>query len=334
VSVAQQRDPREEATEPDKLELLARLKSYEGRLVGPAQVAPDAVNLPMVRHWCEAIGDTLPVYLDAEAAASSVHGGLVAPPTMLQAWTMRGFARRSTEPTLQDELLRLLDSAGFTSVVATNSEQHYDRYLRPGDQITQSTTISEVSDEKETGLGVGHFITSRIEFHDQQGERVAWMNWRLLKFRPRPKVVEPPARTREEGGSRPLRPRPAVTQDTAFWFEGAREGRLLIQRCASCGELRHPPMPACPHCRSFDWDTLEATGRGTLYSVVTIHHPEVPAFDYPLVVGLVELEEGTRLVADIVGVAPGEMHIGMPLQAEMVAVDDDLTLPRFRPVPA
>jgi uncharacterized OB-fold protein len=130
---------------------------------------------------------------------------------------------------------------------------------------------------------------------------------------------------------RPLRPRPALTQDNAFFFAGARQGRLLIQRCGSCGTLRHPPRPACVVCRSFEWDTVEATGRGTVYSYVVVHHPQVPAFDYPLPIAVVELEEGTRLVADLVGVATQDVTIGMPVVVDFVAVDEELTLPMFRP---
>ena len=77
---------------------------------------------------------------------------------------------------------------------------------------------------------------------------------------------------------------------------------------------------------------MECSGRGSLYSYVVVHHPQVPAFDYPLVIGLVELEEGTRLVADLIEVAPEVVHIGMALEAELVAVDEELTLPMFRPV--
>jgi uncharacterized OB-fold protein len=130
---------------------------------------------------------------------------------------------------------------------------------------------------------------------------------------------------------RPLRPRPALTEDNTFFFEGAKKSTLLIQRCASCGTLRHPPRPACAVCRSFEWDTVVASGRGTVYSYVVVHHPQVPAFDYPLPIAVVELEEGTRLVADLVGVAPDAVRIGMPVAVEFVAVDDELTLPLFRP---
>jgi 3-oxo-4,17-pregnadiene-20-carboxyl-CoA hydratase alpha subunit len=147
------------------------------------------------------------------------------------------------------------------------------------------------------------------------------MKFRILKFRPR-----------EQSAPKPLRPRPAVTMDSAFWFDGAKAGKLLIQRCASCGRLRHPPGPACPACLSYEWDTVEASGRGTVHSYVVNHYPQVPAFDYPLPIGLIELDEGTRLVADLVDVAPEDITVGMPVEATFVAVDDELTLPMFRPV--
>jgi uncharacterized protein len=131
--------------------------------------------------------------------------------------------------------------------------------------------------------------------------------------------------------ARPPRPRPARTLDNSFWFDGAQEHRLLIQRCASCGTLRHPPLPACGVCGSFEWDTVESSGRGTLYSFVVVHYPQVPAFEYPLPIGLVELEEGTRVVANLQGVEPSDVRIGMALRAEFIDCDDDLSLPVFVP---
>jgi uncharacterized OB-fold protein len=135
----------------------------------------------------------------------------------------------------------------------------------------------------------------------------------------------------EDTATRPLRPRPALTEDNAFFFEGTRQQKLLIQRCRSCAVLRHPPRPACAVCRSFDWDTVESSGRGRVYSYVVVHHPQVPAFDYPLPIAVVELDEGTRLVADLVGVDSDDVRIDMPVTVEFVAVDDELTLPMFRP---
>ena len=330
-----------------------RLQSFVGLSTGPTHRAPDPVNLPMIRHWIEAMGDRNPVYVDEEAARAAGFAGIIAPPTMLQAWIMRGLrtsqeadearARGVETPgSPNDQLMAVLDEAGFTSVVATNCDQHYERPLVPGDRLEATSTIDAVSGEKKTGLGVGHFITTRLEFTDQDDQVVATMLFRILKFRPRP-----PAGSREAAAApgtqstlqappaeRPKRPRPALTQDNSFFFEGARQHKLLIQRCAECGTLRHPPRPSCANCRSFDWDTVTASGRGTIYSYVVNHYPKVPAFDYPLVVALVELEEGTRLVANVSGITPDTVAIGTAVQVGFEAFDDVLTLPVFRPVVA
>jgi uncharacterized OB-fold protein/acyl dehydratase len=308
-------------------DLLPRLQEYEGRTVGPAFTGFDAVNKPMIRHWCDAMGDTLAIYTDEAAAEASVHGGIIAPPTMLQTWQMWGFRPRpTTGGSEQDNLLRLLDAHGFTSVVATNCEQEYVQDLRPGDEVTVTSTIDSVSEEKHTGLGIGHFVTTKQTYTGRDGSVVATMLFRILKFKPGTGKGAAPARA-----ERPLRPRPALTKDNAWWFEGARAHRLLIQRCSACGVLRHPPRPMCDRCGSLDWDTVEAGGSGTVYSFVVNHYPQVPAFDYPLAVGLIELEEGTRLVADLVDVAPDTVRIGMPVEVEWLDLDPDLTLPAFKP---
>lgn len=331
-------------------DLDARLAAFAGQVAGPPVRAQDPVNQAMIRHWVEAMGDTNPVYVDADAARQAGFAGVVAPPTMLQAWIMHGLratqeleaARaegRARDASPYAELTRLLDGAGYTSVVATNCDQHYERPLVLGDDLTSTQFIESVSPEKATGLGVGRFLTTRLEFTDQSGKLVATMRFRILKFRPRAKegadgapaggAAGTPAE--ETGAPRPKRPRPALTQDNRFFFEGAKEGKLLIQRCATCGTLRHPPRPACWNCRSFEWDTVEASGRGTIYSFVVNHHPQVPAFDYPLVVALVELEEGTRLVANVGGISRDTVAIGMPVVARLEAFDDELSLPVFYP---
>jgi uncharacterized OB-fold protein/acyl dehydratase len=326
----------------DETSLDDRLQSFVGLSSGAVHRGPDAVNLPMIRHWVEAMGDHNPVYVDDQAARDAGFPGVIAPPTMLQAWIMRGLrasqvsdkARAGGEAgadSPSDRLMATLDAAGFTSVVATNCDQHYVRSLVPGDLLEVSSVIDSVSSEKATGLGLGHFITTRLEFTDQNGESVATMLFRILRFKPRPKNAEPLPAT--EPATRPKRPRPALTHDNRFFFEGAKEHKLLIQRCSNCGTLRHPPRPSCANCQSFEWDTVTASGRGTIYSFVVNHYPQVPAFDYPLVVALVELEEGTRLVANVGDITPDTVAIGMPVIAGFEAFDDDLTLPVFRPVP-
>jgi acyl dehydratase len=183
-----------EAVEGD--ENLARLKAYEGRSVGVPTEGPDAVNQAMIRHWVEAMGDENPVYTDEEAARAHGFPGVIAPPTMLQSWIMRGYkataalavdraaGRRSEGSNPADELMAVLDEGGFTSVVATNCEQEYSRPVVLGDRLSVSSSIESVSDEKHTALGIGHFVTTLLTFTDQDGATVADMRFRILKFRP------------------------------------------------------------------------------------------------------------------------------------------------------
>jgi len=271
------------------------------------------------------------VYTDPEFAKCSSFGGIVAPPTMLQAWTMRGLRPGAGSDQLpegpQARLFELLGEAGFTSVVATDCRQEYHRYLRPGDLLEVTMEIESVSPEKQTALGSGHFITQRLIYHDQTGEPVATMRFRMLKFRPRQKRPGAPA---ADAAPR-RRPRPGITHDSRFFWEGLERGQLLIQRCADCGKLRHPPGPMCPACRSLEWKTHQASGRGSVYSYAVAHHPPIPPFAYPNVIALVELEEGTRLVANLVGVEREAIEIGMPVVCEIVEVEDGYRLPRFRP---
>ena len=332
----------------------AELAALVGQAAGAPNLAPDAVNVPMIRHWVEAMGDHNPVYVSDEAARAAGYDEMIAPPTMLQAWIMRGLrasllieeARASASAGEQESgpnerMMSLLDEEGLTSVVATNCEQKYGRPLVVGDRLLVRSVIESISDPKRTGLGTGRFLTTRLDYvavpdadvpvwvSDDEiralydaGEPVATMRFRILKYLPPEK---------KQAVARPPRPRPAITQDNAFWFEGARAHQLLIQHCTSCGTLRHPPLPACGHCGSLDWDTVESSGRGTLYSYVVVHYPQVPSFEYPLPIGLIELEEGTRLVANLDGMEPDAISIGMPLRARFVDFDEELSLPVFVP---
>ena len=320
-----------------------KLQAFVGQVSGPPSRGAHPVNEPMISHWVEAMGDHNPVYVDDEAAKAAGFPGVIAPPTMLQAWIMRGLrasllsdaareAGTAVADAPSDQVMALLDEAGFTSVVATNCDQHYERPLVPGDHLEVSSVIDSISGEKKTGLGVGHFITNRLEYRDQTGELVATMKFRILKFKPGTGATKPAAAAEADAApARPLRPRPAITQDNAFFFEGAKQHKLLIQKCSACGTLRHPPRPSCAVCRSFDWEPLEASGKGTIYSFVVNHYPQVPAFDYPLVVALVELEEGTRLIANVSGITPETAAIGTAVEVGFEDFDEDLSLPVFHP---
>ncbi|MFI1164809.1 bifunctional MaoC family dehydratase N-terminal/OB-fold nucleic acid binding domain-containing protein [Streptomyces sp. NPDC020801] len=293
-------------------ELGARLKQFEGRAAAVAGTGKDPVNAPMIRHWCEAMGDTNPAYTGPDA---------IAPPTMLQVWTMGGLSGHAGRTDAYGELLALLDAAGCTSVVATDCEQEYLRPLRPGDRVTFDAVIESVSDRKTTRLGTGYFVTTRMNVR-AGAELAGTHRFRILKYAP--------ARKRPAEGRRP---RPVVNRDNAGFWEGVARHRLLIQRCTGCGTLRHPWLPGCNACGCLEWDTVEASGEGTVHSYVVMHHPPFPAFDPPYAVGLIELAEGVRMVSNVVGVPYDKVRIGLPVRVEFRRYEDDggaLVLPVFR----
>lgn len=299
-----------------------RLKAYEGRSAAVARAGKDPVNTPMIRHWCEAMGDTNPAYEGPDA---------IAPPTMLQAWTMAGLSGHRGRAHAYEELLALLDEAGYTSVVATDCEQEYARPLRPGDEITFDSVIESVSERKTTKLGTGYFVTTRMDV--RVGTELAGTHrFRILKYTPTGRTRQPDPRKQPSPGHphpRP-RPRPVVNRDNAGFWEGVQRRSLLIQRCTGCGTLRHPWLPGCNACGGLDWDTVEASGEGSVYSYVVMHHPPFPAFDPPYAVALVELAEGVRLISNVVGVPYDEVRIGMPVRLEFRSYNEELVLPVFR----
>ncbi|KUO19836.1 bifunctional MaoC family dehydratase N-terminal/OB-fold nucleic acid binding domain-containing protein [Streptomyces dysideae] len=287
------------------------LKAYEGRPSAVSGVGRDPVNAPMIRHWCEAMGDTNPAYAGPDA---------IAPPAMLQAWTMGGLSGHEGRARAYDELLGLLDGAGYTSVVATDCEQEYLRPLRPGDEITFDAVIESVSEKKTTKLGTGYFVTTRMDI--RVGADLAGTHrFRILKYAPE---------RRPDQQQLPSRPRPVVNRDNAGFWEGVRQRRLLIQRCTGCSTPRHPWLPGCNACGCLDWDTVEAIGEGTVYSYVVMHHPPFPAFDPPYAVGLIELTEGVRIIGNVVGVPYDKVRIGLPVRLEFQEYDEELVLPVWR----
>ena len=297
----------------------AEITEAAARLVAAGESQPrlarDPVNLPMIRNWLEALGGP---------------GGDpdpdTAPPAMIQVWTMPGLhgARGDDDPLGQ--MSQVLDEAGYTSVVATNCDQAYHRYLKLGEQLSVRARLLDVAGPKHTALGEGWFVTTRSTWFSS-GEPVATMDFRILKFRPTSSPAHPAST------ETPMRPQ--VTPDTAFFWAGTAAGELRIQRCASCGALRHPPGPMCPACGApGDGGFVVAAGTGEVFSYVVHHHPPVPGKKLPLVVALVQLPEGVRMVGEMPGVRPDQVGIGLPVRATFVRIDDDLnpfTLPAWRP---
>ncbi|MBW2268052.1 MAG: MaoC family dehydratase N-terminal domain-containing protein [Deltaproteobacteria bacterium] len=173
--------------------LRERLEKYVGKPLGAAEPtpAPDEVNVPMIRHWVDALDDRNPVYLDEEFAANTRFGGIVAPPAMLQAWTMprpkiEGIAERGGVPDKidADNPIGVLDEAGYVGTLATNSELEFERYLKPGDRLESSIRMESISNRKKTSLGLGYFVTWVTTYTDGAGEVVGRQLFRVFKFDP------------------------------------------------------------------------------------------------------------------------------------------------------
>lgn len=124
--------------------------------------------------------------------------------------------------------------------------------------------------------------------------------------------------------------RPMIGQDSQFFWDGTAAAELRIQKCNACGVLRFPPGPACPDCGAIDRGHVVAAGTGTVFSYVVHRHPPVPGKELPIVIALIDLDEGVRMVGEVVDVTDDEIEIGMPLRVDYNRVDDELTLPIWR----
>lgn len=128
------------------------------------------------------------------------------------------------------------------------------------------------------------------------------------------------------------RPLPSPTPETAHYWEGLRAGELRLQRCRGDGHVYFPPRPFCPVCHSTDVEVFAASGRATLYSYV-IHHRATPGFEAPYAIAVVALEEGPRMMTNLVEVdqTPEALPLDLPLELVPTAFSDEITLPLFRP---
>jgi uncharacterized OB-fold protein len=273
--------------------------------------ARDPVSQPVINAWLDAIEDADPRWTQGEA-----------PPAMAQVWTMPGLrGTRGADDPLSGAM-EMLDAAGYTSVLGTNCDQTYERYLRVGEQVSVTTQLEDVAGPKKTGVGEGYFVTTRNVWRVGD-EVVATMQFRVLKFKPG-------RRTATVDRSKIIRP--VRNQDTEFFWEGTQQGELRIQKCNACGELRHPPGPVCPSCHAMDRGYVVASGRGTIFSFLVHHAPQMPGRELPLTIALVELEEfrqaqpPIRFVADVRG-NPEDLAIGDAVVIGWDKVDDELTLP-------
>jgi uncharacterized OB-fold protein len=129
----------------------------------------------------------------------------------------------------------------------------------------------------------------------------------------------------------PERPLPEPSPESKAFWQAAREHRLLLRCCNACGKFWFPPSSICPHCLSDNIGWQDAKGCGHVYSFVVFHRMYHPAFakEVPYVVAVIELDEGPRLVSNVVGIDPGSVRCGMRVQVTYDDVSPDVTLPKF-----
>jgi len=283
-----------------------------------ARQARDPVSQPIINAWLDAVEETDPRFTQG-----------VAPPAMAQVWTMPGLRGNRGAGDPLSGAMEMLDAAGYTSVLGTNCDQVYERYLRVGEQVSVTTRLDGIVGPKQTGVGEGYFVTTRNIWRVGD-EVVASMLFRVLKFKPSPKVStgSTDASGSENEVDRSLISRPVRNRDTEFFWEGTARGELRIQSCNACGALRHPPGPMCPVCHAADRGYVVASGRGTIFSFLVHHAPRMPGRALPLTLALVELEEGVRMVASVTG-APESLAIGDHVVAAFDRLDDETTLPTW-----
>ncbi|MCH9766313.1 MAG: OB-fold domain-containing protein [Actinomycetia bacterium] len=314
---------REEPTGVEDIKAAAERVKAEGK--SELRTGRHPVNQPMIDHWLDAMGDRNPIYVDEAAAKAAGHPGVVAPPAMIQVWTMMGLGGVRPDDDPLGKMLALFDDAGYVGVVATNCEQTYHRYLRPGEEVGVAAELVDVVGPKQTALGEGFFITQKISWlsGDRGDELVAEMLWRMMKFSPLEKDSQDSA-----GATNPVPDdldadsmmRPASSKDTKFFWDGVRAHELRIQKRPD-GWLQHPPVPALwadPKDEVGPSDYLVASGRGSVFSFVVHHAPKVPGRTLPFVIALVELEEGVRMLGELRNIDPATVEIGMPVQATYI----------------
>ncbi len=127
-------------------------------------------------------------------------------------------------------------------------------------------------------------------------------------------------------------PAPVVDPDSKAFWDAVQNQELVFQKCGDCGRLRHPPRPVCPKCRSLNIEWEPSSGKGTIYSKTIYRKSPHPGMKAPFTVVLVELDEGLKLISNMVDIKNDDIKIGMQVEVVFDNLTDDLNLPKFRKV--
>lgn len=300
--------------------ILQKLKDrHIGQRAGP-YCSWNPVSRTQVWQWCSAMGDTHPLYLESKE--------VIAPPTMLQMWAFRDVHGKYAPGSADEnpyEVLTRFDEIGFSATVAVSYDQTYHSYLKEGDTVRNYCTITDISDKKSTALGEGYFVTEHAEYFNQHNDLFGEAYITYFKYKPPEKPVgESVAAPRKIE-----RIRPVENHDSKHYWQGLRDGKLLIQQCDQCQTYRHPPQPMCEKCQCLKWSAVASEGFGTIHSFTVIHYPEIPPFDYPNAIVLVDLDEGVRIASQLENTEPPDIKIGARVKVRIKEVQKDLSLPIF-----
>ena len=128
------------------------------------------------------------------------------------------------------------------------------------------------------------------------------------------------------------KPLPIVTAENRPYWEGCRQGKLLLQHCQQCQQYQFYPRLYCMQCGSDKLQWAEASGRGRIYSYTIIHRNKTPEFvqDVPYNVAIIQLDEGPRMMANIVGSDNSQLGVELPVTVVFDPVTDEISVPRFK----
>lgn len=278
---------------PGDNSFLQQLRAIIGQ-EGQPRWAKDPITEGAIRIWCEAVDDYNPAYQDRAWAETSIFGGIVAPATSLNMWTLPGNRRAHPPGEPLDRINEILFSHGFTSVAAVNNDQQYFRPLRPGDRLQQIQHIGAVSEEKTTALGRGHFLDLISDYRTEDGDLVGRVLLRMLRWNP------------ETG---------PVASDTADADQQTRWLPPLRPSASSAGKT-----PA-----------LAAGSRGTVIRTLQPLYAVNPRCERPYLIAEVELSDGQRLVTDLVDVEPDSVTAGMSVTSALRRTSTGEHFPVFMP---
>lgn len=128
------------------------------------------------------------------------------------------------------------------------------------------------------------------------------------------------------------KPIPEISEETRPYWDGCKAHRLLLPKCRSCGEVFYFPKGFCPNCLSEDIEWMEASGKGKVHTFSVIQRPPAPSFmpDVPYVVAIIDLEEGPRMMSNIVEATVDDISVDMPVEVVFEDITEEITLPKFR----